>query len=231
MKFIVLTLFPEFIKPLLEFSIIKNAVKKGLIEIEIVDFREFSFDKRKRVDDYQFGGGAGMVLQLQPIVSALKKYPNSHKVLLSPQGELLTQTKLYELANNVELTLICGHYEGFDERISHYIDEEISIGDFVLTNGEIPALVLLDGISRLLSGVIKSDSHINDSFNDGLLDFPVYTKPIDFEGLKVPEVLLSGNHKLINQYRLTEKINKTKAKRPDLYQKYIRGKKNEQDGF
>ncbi len=231
MKFTVLTLFPEFIKPLLEFSIIKRAIKNKLIEIEIINFRDYSSNKTKRVDEYQIGGGEGMVLQLEPIVKCLKNIEQGYKILLSPQGRVLNQHKLKVLAKKEHIILICGHYEGFDERIQFYVDEEFSIGDYILTNGEIPALIFIDGISRLLNGVIKQDSFKNESFENNLLDYPIYTKPLDFEGYKVPEILLSGNHKKINAFRKEQQIIKTKTKRPDLYKKYLRGRKNEQDGF
>lgn len=232
MKIIVLTLFPEFIKPILDFSIIKNAIKKSKVEIEIINFRNFSNDKNKRVDDYQYGGGPGMVLKLEPIVNALKNIDKGYKILLTPQAKVLDQEKLYSLAKKTHIILLCGHYEGFDERIINYIDEEISIGDYVLSNGEISALVLIDGIIRLVDGVIKKDSHLEESFKSNLLDYPVYTKPINYDGYSVPDVLLSGNHKLIDDYRMKEKILKTKTKRPDLYKKFQRGNKyNEQNGI
>lgn len=214
----------------MQFSIIKRAIEKKIIEVEIVDFREYSTDKGKHVDDYQYGGGAGMVLKLEPIIKALRSIDTGHKILLSPQGKILNQEKLFQLSKLDKIILLCGHYEGFDERINHYIDEEISIGDYILTNGEIPALIILDGVSRLLSGVIREESRLNESFTDNLLDYPVYTKPLEFEGHKVPEVLLSGNHKNIQNYRLQEKIKKTKTKRPDLYKKYQRSKNHEQNG-
>ncbi|MBO6094653.1 tRNA (guanosine(37)-N1)-methyltransferase TrmD [bacterium] len=227
MKITVLTLFPEFIQPLLNFSIIKRAIERKLIQVDIINFRKFSKDKNKRVDAYQIGGGEGMVLRLEPIVECLNSLNKGYKVLLTPQGKTLNQKKVVSLAKQKHLILICGHYEGFDERISHFIDEEISIGDYVLTNGEIPALILIDAVSRLVDGVIKKESYLNESFENDLLDYPVYTKPINYLGYSVPEVLLSGNHEKIKEYRKLEQIENTKTKRPDLYNKYLRGKKHE----
>ncbi|MBQ5492919.1 MAG: tRNA (guanosine(37)-N1)-methyltransferase TrmD [Mycoplasmataceae bacterium] len=227
MKITVLTLFPEFIQPLLNFSIIKRAIERKLIQLEIINFRNFSKDKNKRVDAYQIGGGEGMVLRLEPIVECLNSLDKGYKILLTPQGKTLNQKKVVSLAKQKHLILICGHYEGFDERISHFIDEEISIGDYVLTNGEIPALILIDAVSRLVDGVIKKESYLNESFENDLLDYPVYTKPINYLGYSVPEVLLSGNHEKIKEYRKLKQIENTKTKRPDLYNKYLRGKKHE----
>ena len=227
MKITVLTLFPEFIQPLLNFSIIKRAIEKQLVEINIINFRDFSKDKNKRVDAYQIGGGEGMVLRLEPIVECLNSLDKGWKILLSPQGKTLNQKKVISLTKQKHIILVCGHYEGFDERISNFIDEEISVGDYILTNGEIPALILIDAISRLIDGVIKKESYLNESFQNDLLDYPVYTKPINYLGYSVPEILLSGNHEKIKEYRKIQQLEKTKTKRPDLYKKYLRGKKDE----
>ena len=227
MKITVLTLFPEFIQPLLNFSIIKRAIEKQLVEINIINFRDFSKDKNKRVDAYQIGGGEGMVLRLEPIVECLNSLDKGWKILLSPQGKTLNQKKVISLTKQKHIILVCGHYEGFDERISNFIDEEISVGDYILTNGEIPALILIDAISRLIDGVIKKESYLNESFQNDLLDYPVYTKPINYLGYSVPEILLSGNHEKIKEYRKIQQLEKTKTKRPDLYNKYLRGKKHE----
>ena len=227
MKITVLTLFPEFIQPLLNFSIIKRAIQKQFIEINLINFRDFSKDKNKRVDAYQIGGGEGMVLRLEPIVECLNSLDKGWKILLSPQGKTLNQKKVISLTKQKHIILVCGHYEGFDERISNFIDEEISIGDYILTNGEIPALILIDAISRLIDGVIKKESYLNESFQNDLLDYPVYTKPVNYLGYSVPEILLSGNHEKIKEYRKVQQIEKTKTKRPDLYKKYLRGKKDE----
>ena len=227
MKITVLTLFPEFIQPLLNFSIIKRAIQKQFIEINVINFRDFSKDKNKRVDAYQIGGGEGMVLRLEPIVECLNFLDKGWKILLSPQGKTLNQKKVISLTKQKHIILICGHYEGFDERISNFIDEEISIGDYILTNGEIPALILIDAVSRLIDGVIKKESYLNESFQNDLLDYPVYTKPVNYLGYSVPEILLSGNHEKIKEYRKIQQLEKTKTKRPDLYKKYLRGKKDE----
>ena len=227
MKITVLTLFPEFIHPLLNFSIIKRAIQKQFIEINLINFRDFSKDKNKRVDAYQIGGGEGMVLRLEPIVECLNSLDKGWKILLSPQGKTLNQKKVISLTKQKHIILVCGHYEGFDERISNFIDEEISIGDYILTNGEIPALILIDAVSRLIDGVIKKESYLNESFQNDLLDYPVYTKPVNYLGYSVPEILLSGNHEKIKEYRKIQQLEKTKTKRPDLYKKYLRGKKDE----
>ncbi len=226
MKITVLTLFKDVFNEYLNSSIIKKAISKGIIEIEIVDFREYSKLKNKQVDDYQYGGGAGMVLMLDPIVETLrqKELLNTRKIILSPRGKTLNQEMLNDLKMNDHITLICGHYEGFDERITNYIDEEISIGDYILTGGELPALVIIDSITRLLDNAINKESLDCESFNNNLLDYPVYTKPFDYEGYKVPEVLLSGNHNEIKKFRQTKQEEITKNYRPDLYKKYIESK-------
>lgn len=207
-------------------SIIKKAINNKKINISVVNFRNFSKDKAKKVDDYQYGGGGGMVLTIQPIIDCLKKIKTnkSHIILLSPQGETLNNVKVKKLAKYKELILVCGHYEGFDERINNYVNETISIGDYILTGGEIPAMVIIDTCARMVDNVIKKESLVSETFESNLLDYPVYSKPIEFEGLKVPEVLISGNHKLINEFRKQEQIKKTKLIRPDLYNKYKKQK-------
>lgn len=231
MRFSVLTLFPKMFNGFLSESIISHAINKKLIEIEIINFRDYSKDKNHRVDDYQIGGGGGMVIGLDPIVSCLKniKTPTSKVILLSPQGKVFNQKIAKELVNPKSkydhLILICGHYEGFDERIINYVDEIFSIGDYVLTGGEIPAMVVLDSCIRLIDNVISPISLVNESFDQYLLDYPVYTKPYEYEGHKVPEILLSGNHQKINQYRKQAQINKTKIYRNDLYKKYLKSLK------
>lgn len=202
-------------------SIIKRAIDKNKVEINIHNIRYYSKDKNKKVDDYGFGGGKGMVLMPQPVYDAIKdlKKENTKVIMLTPQGKTYNQKKAYELSNEKHIILLCGHYEGFDERIRSFVDEEISIGDYVLTGGEIPSMILIDSITRLLDGVIMEESHNNDSFNNNLLDYPVYTKPIEFNGMKVPDVLLSGHHENINKWRYEESLKKTKERRPDLLEK------------
>ena len=221
MKFKVLTLFPNMFDGFLSESIIKRAIENKKIDISIHNIRDYANNKHNQVDDTPYGGGAGMLLMCEPIFKAVEdiKTKKSKVIMLSPDGEKFTQEKAYELSKEEDLILLCGHYEGFDERINTIVDEKISIGDYVLTGGEVPAMVLIDSISRLVDGVIKEDSHINDSFNDGLLDYPQYTKPREFNGMKVPDVLLSGDHKKIDEYRKEEAIKKTKKERPDLLEK------------
>jgi tRNA (guanine37-N1)-methyltransferase len=221
MKIDILTLFPEMFEGFLSTSIIKRAQQDKFVEIHIHNIRDYSTDSHKKVDDYPFGGGKGMVLMPQPIfdaVEALKK-EDSIVLLMTPQGEPYYQEKAKELTTFKHLIIICGHYEGFDERILSIVDEEISIGDYILTGGEIPSMVITDSIVRLIDGVIEQESHENESFTDNLLDYPVYTKPQDFRGMKVPEVLISGHHENIRKWRLEEQIKKTTEKRPDLIEK------------
>ena len=231
MRFDVLTLFPEVIESYCNVSIMKRARDNGVISINTVNPRNFTLDKHKKVDDTPFGGGAGMVLMPQPYVDAydsVEKLDNYLPVMLSPQGEPLNESLVLELTNYNQIILLCGHYEGFDERIREIIKpREISLGDFVLTGGELPALCLIDAVSRKLDGTLgKLESAMEDSFSNGLLEYPHYTKPRDFRGYKVPEVLLNGNHKEIGEYRLQEQLNRTKQKRQDLYEKYLENKDN-----
>ena len=221
MRIDILTLFPNMFNGFLNESIIKRARENNKVEINIYDIRDYTTDPHKKVDDYQFGGGEGMVLMPQPIFDAVRsiRTDDSYIILMTPQGSKYNQAKAHELLNYKHLILICGNYEGFDERIRALVDEEISIGDFVLTGGELPSMVISDSIIRLLDGVINEESYKNDSFEDGLLDYPVYTKPVDFEGMKVPEVLLSGHHENIRKWRLEERIKRTKERRPDLLEK------------
>lgn len=221
MKIDILTLFPSMFDCIINESIIKRALEKKLVSINIHNIRDYSTDPHKKVDDYPFGGGVGMVLKCQPIfdaVEALRK-DNSKIILMTPQGKKYNQEEAYSLSNEEHLIIICGHYEGFDERIRSIVDQEISIGDYVLTGGEIPAMVLCDSIIRLVDGVIEKESHEKDSFNNNLLDYPVYTQPSSFRGLDVPEVLLSGHHENINKWRMEEQIKRTKERRPDLLEK------------
>ena len=227
MKFDVMTLFPEMIEAYCGFSILKRAVEAGVISVNTVNPRDYTLNKHKKVDDTPYGGGAGMVLMPQPYVDAyesIEKCENSVTVMLSPQGEQLTDGVVNELANYSQIVLMCGHYEGFDERIREIIKpREISLGDFVLTGGELPALCLMDAVSRKVEGTLgKIESADEDSFSNGLIEYPHYTKPREFRGLEVPEVLLNGNHKDIAEFRLQKSLERTKAKRPDLYEKYMK---------
>lgn len=221
MKIDILTLFPEMFVGFISESIISRAIKNNKVEINVHNIRDYSKDKHKKVDDYGFGGGMGMVLMPQPIFDAVESLRNSDSkvILLTPQGNTYTQSLAYDLSKEKHLILICGHYEGFDERIRSLADLEISIGDYVLTGGELPSMVITDSIVRLLDGVIKEESHEFDSFHDNLLDYPVYTKPVDFRGMKVPDVLLSGHHANIAKWRYDEQIKKTQERRPDLLEK------------
>ena len=218
MKFDVLTLFPEMFEPL-NSSIIGRAKEKNLIEINLINIRDFSKDKHKKVDDTPYGGGAGMVMMPDVVYDAYKSVEdkNAKVIYMSPQGKKLTQKKVEELAKEESLIILCGHYEGIDQRvIDKIVDEEISIGDYVLTGGEIPAMVLIDSVSRYNSGVIAEESRDEESFANGLLEYPQYTRPEVFEGIKVPEVLLSGHHANIEKWRKEKALEITKLKRPDL---------------
>lgn len=223
MKFSVLTLFPEMLAALGE-SIIGRATEKGIIETEFVNIRDFSQDKHRRVDDYPYGAGGGMVMQPQPIYDAYKSVCGEEKpyvVYMSPQGNVLTQEKARQLSENEHIVVLCGHYEGVDERIiEEIVDEEISIGDYVLTGGELPAMVMIDCVSRMISGVLDSDETMQvESHYDGLLEYPQYTRPPEFMGRCVPEVLLSGHHKNIEKWRREQSVIRTAQKRPDLIEK------------
>ncbi len=221
MKIDILTLFPNMFLGFIGESIIKRAIDSNKVKINIHNIRDYSKDPHKKVDDYGFGGGRGMVLMPQPIFDAVNslKTKDSKVILMTPQGIKYNQTKAYELSKEKHLIIICGHYEGFDERIRTLADIEISIGDYVLTGGEIPAMAISDSIIRLLDGVIEEESHIKDSFNDDLLDYPVYTHPVEYNGLKVPDVLLSGHHANINKWREEQRLKRTKERRPDLLEK------------
>lgn len=219
MKIDILTLFPEMFRGVFEESIIKRAINNDKVEINLINFRDYTTDPHNKVDDTPYGGGAGMVLTCQPIFDCVKsiRTDNSKVILLTPDGVPYKQKMAYDLSEEEHLIIICGHYEGFDERIRSLCDMEISIGDYVLTGGEIPAMVLVDSIVRLIPGVINERSHIEDSFKDNyLLDYPSYTKPRVFEGMEVPEVLLSGDHKKIDEFRYQESLKRTRERRPDL---------------
>ena len=218
MKFDVLTLFPEMFEPM-KHSVIGRAVEKGLLEINLVNIRDFSKDKHKKVDDTVYGGGAGMLIKPDVVYDAYKSVKSefSKVIYLSPQGKTLDQKKVEELSKEKSLTLLCGHYEGIDQRVlDKIVDEEISIGDYVLTGGEIPAMVLIDSVCRYIPQVISKESIKEESFSEGMLEYPQYTRPEIFEGQKVPEVLISGHHENINKWRKQEALRITKLKRPDL---------------
>lgn len=214
MRIDILTLFPEMFNGFLSESIIKRAIEKKLVEVNIINFRDYSKDPHHNVDDTPYGGGAGMILMCQPIFDAIEdlKDDDTLVLMMTPSGERYNQKIANELKLNKHLIIICGHYEGFDDRIRSVVDEEISIGDFVLTGGEIPAMAISDSIIRLLDGVISKDSLISESFNDDLYDYPNYTKPREYKGLKVPDVLLSGDHKKIEEFRKKEQIRITNEK-------------------
>ncbi|MDQ0362949.1 tRNA (guanosine(37)-N1)-methyltransferase TrmD [Breznakia pachnodae] len=221
MKITVLTLFPEFFDSFTNTSIIKRAIDNKHVDFSSVNFRDYTLDKHNNVDDTVCGGGAGMLLTCQPIVDAIKanRQKDTKVIMMTPQGAPLNQQKVHELAQSDDVIVLCGHYEGFDERIRSYVDEEISIGDYVLTGGETAAVVLCDAMIRLHDGVITTTSHEDDSYENGLLEYPQYTRPIEFEGQKVPDILLSGHHENIRKWRLKESIRKTYLRRPDLLDK------------
>ncbi len=218
MQIDILTLFPSMVEGFLTESIIKRAISANLVKINVVNFRDYSPLNNKQVDDTPYGGGAGMLIRCEPIFECLDhlKTKDSHVILLSPEGSTYKQKKAQELTKYKHLILICGHYEGFDERIKTIVDEIISVGDFVLTGGEIPACAIVDSVVRLLPDVINSDSLESESFTNNLLDYPQYTKPSEYRGLKVPDILISGNHQKIAEYRHNEQLAKTKKLRPDL---------------
>ncbi len=223
MRFDVLTIFPEIIEFVLSKSIIGRAQRKGIIKINAIDIRKFSKNKHKKVDDYPYGGGTGMVMTAQPIFDAYLSIINNSDtkpkvIFLSPQGKKFNQTIAKELKNEEHLILLCGHYEGIDERVlEKIVDEEISIGDYVLTGGEIPAIVLIDCISRMIPGVLANEeAFLEESHYNGLLEYPQYTRPEEFEGLRIPDVLLSGHHKNIEAWRSQKSQDRTRAKRPDM---------------
>lgn len=215
MKIDILTLFPDMFDGFLNDSIIKRAREKKLVEINVHNFRDYSPFKNKQVDDYSYGGGAGMVLMCEPIFLAIEaiKQKDTEIIMLTPSGKTFNQQKAKELSGQKHIILLCGHYEGFDERIKTIIDTEISIGDFVLTGGEIPAMAVTDAITRLIPGVINKESLESETFNDELVDYPVYTKPAEFRGMKVPEVLLSGHHANINTWREEERKRLTELRK------------------
>lgn len=226
MRIDILTLFPEMFEPLRE-SIISRATEAQKLTINVINIRDFSSDKHKKCDDYTFGGGPGMVMMVQPIYDALTSingYESAKKIYLSPKGEIFSQQKAKELSMQEHIIFLCGHYEGVDQRIiDNLIDEEISIGDYVLTGGELPAMVVIDAVSRLVDGVLGSNESAEiETFNENLLEYPQYTKPRVFMGMEVPEVLVSGDHKKVDEWRRAEAEKLTQDRRPDLWEKYIK---------
>ncbi|QXM05900.1 tRNA (guanosine(37)-N1)-methyltransferase TrmD [Crassaminicella indica] len=228
MKIDILTLFPNMFKIPLGESIIGRAREKGILNINVINIRDYSENKHKKVDDYPYGGGAGMVMQPQPIDTALEAIDaKNHKIIyMSPKGKTFNQEMAKELAKEERLIFICGHYEGIDQRvIDHWVTDEISIGDYVLTGGELPTMVVIDAVSRLIPGVLgQEESFMDESFYNGLLEYPQYTRPSEYKNMKVPDILLSGNHKKIEEWRKLQALKITKKNRPDMFEKYINGK-------
>lgn len=221
MKITILTLFPEMFNGFLTNSIIKRAIAKNLVEVEIVNIRDYTLDKNHRVDSAPIGGGAGLIMKCQPIVDCINDHKNktSKIVMLSPRGKTYNQLKAKELSKLEHLILLCGHYEGIDERVNKYVDESISIGDYILTGGEIGSMAIADSIIRLIDGAIAKESIEEESFDDNLLEYPQYTEPYDYNGDKVPDILYSGNHEAIAKWRRKQALNLTKENRPDLFEK------------
>ncbi len=218
MKISILTLFPEMFTGFLNTSIIKRAIDKEVVSLECINIRDYTTDKHNKVDEYPYGGGSGMVLMCQPVIDCLKavRTEESLVVLMSPQGKTFNQKLAKSLTKYSHIIFICGHYEGFDERIRDYVDMEISIGDYVLTGGELSSMVISDAVIRLLAGAITKESHEDDSFSNGLLEYPQYTKPIIYDGKEVPEVLTSGHHENIRKWRKEKSLEKTYLRRKDL---------------
>jgi tRNA (guanine37-N1)-methyltransferase len=226
MRFDVITLFPDFFTSPLGCGLLSKALAKQIASVHITNPRDFTIDRHRKVDDESYGGGVGMVIKPEPIFAAVESLPvlpRRQVLLMSPQGEKIDRALFAELRDNYDqLVLLCGHYEGIDERVMHIVDREISLGDFVLTCGEIPALTLINGITRLLPGTVgKVESLKADSFEDGLLDYPHYTRPAEFRDLRVPDVLMSGNHEKIAQWRHQQQLDRTQSKRPDLYELWL----------
>lgn len=243
MRIDILTLFPEMFSGVISSSIISRAIEKEIIEVNVYDFREFSKKANKRVDDYSYGGGAGMIIELQPVLDCLRSitgWETAHKILTTPVAKTYNQERAFALSKKEHIIIICGHYEGIDSRILNYIDEVISIGDYILTGGELAAMIILDSVARLIPNVLgNSESILEESFSSCLLEFPQYTRPVSFENLDVPSVLVSGNHENIRKWRRLKSLEVTKKYRPDLLEKTtltkedlsfleeIEGKKNE----
>ncbi|NLB24769.1 MAG: tRNA (guanosine(37)-N1)-methyltransferase TrmD [Clostridiales bacterium] len=225
MKITILTIFPEMFSAVFNNSMLKLACEKGLLAVDVIDIREYTKDKHKKVDDTPFGGGAGMVMMAQPVFDALKKVKSKGQglIYMSPKGKVIDEEYLRALSKRDEITILCGHYEGVDQRILDYFKaEEVSIGDYVLTGGELPAMVLIDSMARFIEGVLKGNESVEEeSLYMGLLEYPHYTKPREYEGLKVPEVLFSGNHEEIEDWKFEESLRLTKKRRPDLFERYL----------
>ena len=230
MKIKIMTLFPNFYDAFLNSSIIGRAISKGLVEFELINIRDYSLDKNHRVDDHPIGGGAGLIMRLEPLVDCLRANTNdkTHKILMGPKGHTFTQKDAIRLSKMDEICLICGHYEGVDCRFEDYVDEEMSIGDFVLTGGEIPAMAIADSVVRLLKGAIADDSTKEESFNSSLLEYPQYTYPKEYEGKKIPEILFCGNHQVVEEYHRKEALRETFEHRPDLLESLLYTKKDVQ---
>lgn len=223
MKITILTLFPEMFDGFMTNSIIKRAISKGIVEIKIVNIRDYTKDKYHRVDSAPVGGGAGLIMKCQPIIDALNdnKGESSKTIMLSPRGNTYNQAKARELSKLDDIILLCGHYEGIDERVNKYVDEQISIGDYILTGGELGSMIISDSIIRLLDGAIAEESISVESFDDDLLEYPQYTEPYDYNGDKIPDILYSGNHQAIDKWRKKKSLLLTKEHRPDMFEKHI----------
>ncbi len=223
MKITILTLFPEMFDGFMTNSIIKRAISKGIVEIKIVNIRDYTKDKYHRVDSAPVGGGAGLIMKCQPIIDALNdnKGESSKTIMLSPRGNAYNQAKARELSKLDDIILLCGHYEGIDERVNKYVDEQISIGDYILTGGELGSMIISDSIIRLLDGAIAEESISVESFDDDLLEYPQYTEPYDYNGDKIPDILYSGNHQAIDKWRKKKSLLLTKEHRPDMFEKHI----------
>ncbi len=230
MKIKIMTLFPNFYDAFLNSSIIGRAISKGLVEFELINIRNYSLDKNHRVDDHPIGGGAGLIMRLEPLVDCLRANTNdkTHKILMGPKGHTFTQKDAIRFSKMDEICLICGHYEGVDCRFEDYVDEEMSIGDFVLTGGEIPAMAIADSVVRLLKGAIADDSTKEESFNSSLLEYPQYTYPKEYEGKRIPEILFCGNHQVVEEYHRKEALRETFKHRPDLLESLLYTKKDVQ---